>query len=459
MSLDPRCSMLAGAFALALALPGCNFDQQGIPPEPATLNFPLALALSPEDTPRHLFVVNSNFDLRFNDGTLMALDLEAINDEIDAAPALPDERDPCGTVALGPCQFDDISRFIAQEAGEVGIGSHGDGLAVAPNGRRLYIPSRSSQDLTFVDFNPDQGTFFCEAEDVGGDVDRCAESFRTGGEGGVTSERELVLDGDPVDVAAGNLADIGGADRGFALLALREGQVALFVEEDSGSSTVPTLTHILEGFPENLVTLSMQPGTGVGWMTSATTSALARVGIAVDPENPLRSYLYDAGAVRLGGIDDGQDNRDLAFDPDAPGERAFVLSRRPESLVELDLTRRGLNASDVAIDEIYEVGAGPSRLALADIGGRRYAIASTFDARKLFFFDVERGTEVGLVAVLGGLSGPFAMVVDSARQRLYLADFSVSVIRVIDLEPLIQFEEPFLSATLGEPAPVEGFGS
>lgn len=466
MSLDPRRSKLVWASlpGVVLALAGCNIDQQGIAPTRATLNFPIALGLSvpesPGAAPRHLFVVNSNFDLRFSDGTLMALDLDRVAEEIAGGPS----ADPsCGAPDMAepdrpPCEFEDLDRFLSDE---VAIGSHADGLAVGPRGERLYIPSRSNRNLTFVGFT---GTGFDCADDgeaeMVGEIRRCADLFRTGNDGEVTSERELELSGDPVDVAAGSLAEIGGGtDANFVLLALRNGRVALFVEERISERVVPTLVHIAEGFPDSLVTITMQPDTGIAWMTSAASAALGRVGIAVDPANPLRSFLFDAGSLRLGGLDDGQDTRDIAFDPNRPGERAFVLARRPESLVALDLTQSGLTASDVAIEDVYEVGAGPSRLALAEIGGRTYAIASTFDARKLFVFDVERGVETGLVAVIGGLSGPFAMAVDPERSFLYLADFSVSVIRVIDLAPLTDFEPPRLIATLGEPAPVTGFGN
>lgn len=453
-----RTRLAVATLGLLSALPGCNLDQQGIPPTPATLNFPIALGLSPAapgEAPRYLFVANSNFDLRFNDGTLMALDLDRVAAEVAGGPGADE---PCGRPPLPACQFNDIARFVASE---VGIGSHADGLAVAPGGGRVYVASRSGRDLTFVDFNPASGQLSCDQEGENG-VARCDELYRAGNEGEVTSLRQLELTGDPVDVVAGRLADIGGAgtDENFVLVALRDGRVALFVEE-SGGMRLPTLTHIAEGFPPSLVTLAMQPGTGIGWMTSAASAALARVGIAVDPSDPLRSFLYDAGAVRLGGLDDGQDNRDILFDPARPEERAFVLSRRPESVVSLDLARPGLTSADVAIENAYEVGAGPSRLALARVGGRDYVIASTFDARKLFIIDVERGVD-GLVAVVGGFSGPFALAVDPARPFLYVADFSISVIRVVDLSPLAARDPqltPFIAATLGEPAPVVGFGN
>jgi hypothetical protein len=432
---------LACAFAL---LAGCNLTQEGQAPGPGTLNYPIALALSeqrverPDGTlaPEYLFVVNSNFDLRFNTGSLQALDLEAV--------ALAIDEECGGGRADCVITLPDAAQGIV--ATEVGIGSHTDGISVGPGGRRIYLPVRSERNLVFVDFveTPEGVRFECDAERDEDDViPRCGEGAVAGVDP-VASERGLELDGDPVAVASGRLEDISdGVSGNFVLLALRDGRVALFI--DDLENEPPRLVHIASGFPENLVTMTLQPGTGIAWLTSAQTGQLGRVGIAIDESNPDRSFLFDAGSVSLGGIDDGEDLRDLQFAPSDPS-RAFVLSRRPPSVLTLQLDERGL--ADVEVDEIFEAGAGPSRLAPVEIGGRTFVLASSFDAQKLFAFDAE----VGLVSVLGGFSGPFELVYDAARQWVYLTDFTTSQIRIIDVEPLVrpQPEPPALLATLGE---------
>lgn len=423
--------------ACALTLAGCNFGD-GIAPPAATLNFPIAVALSPaaeDSAPRWLYVVNSNFDLRFSDGTLMAFDLDAI----DGALA------PCTESA--PCAFDDVTPFLASE---VGIGSHADGLAVSPGGTRLYIASRARRNLTFVNWDESAEELRCETSEDDDAFPSCVEQDAAQG-------RDIELDGDPVAVATGRLADIGGGEGNFVLLALREGSVALFIDDEGAAQTeAPQLVHVADGFPASVVTLTMQPGTGIGWLTSTTTNAIGRVGIAVDPVARDRSFLYDAGSLRLGGLDTGIDSRDLQFDPSRPTERALVLMRRPEAVVELDLTREGLNADDVAVADAFEVDAGPSRLAVERIGGRTYAFATTFDGRKMYVIDVTGGAPV---AVVGGFSGPFELMIDSARELAYVVDFSLSVIRIVDLSGLSQGEAPFIRATLGRPTPIEDFAN
>jgi hypothetical protein len=440
------------SLVLLFAHAGCTFDQAGTPPPPATLNYPIAIGLSaaaPGEEPSHLFVANSNFDLRFNEATLMAFDLSVVEQLILECEART-EADPCIITDLAPV----LSH-------EVGIGSHADALAVSPDGGRLYLPVRSTRSLTFVDWD---GARFgsvspprCDEEIQDSNITRCGEESRAG-LGAVATEREVLLEGDPIDVAVGRLEDVGGppGSGDFVLMATREGRVGLFLDQGE-----PELIDVADGFPPSAVTLTLQPGTGIAWMSNVGVRDLGRVAVAADPVDPARSFLFDFGRVRLGGVDDAQDTRDIRFDPAAPQTRAFVLARRPESVVELDLTRPGLTALDVAVGELYEIGAGPSRLAVGKVGGRTYAFATSFDARKLFVVDADYGS---LVSVLGGFSGPFEMALDADRviageswPLLHVVDFTTSVVRVVDLQPLLRGEPARLLMTLGEPTPVETF--
>ena len=445
----------AAWLACALSLSGCNLGEGGTDPTPATLNFPIALALSPAEgdaAPQLLYVLNSNFDLRFNDGTLMAFDLDTIAGTGDNEGMIADCTED------EPCTFEDLSQV---RLSEVGIGSHADGLAVSPGGRRIYIASRARQNLTFV--NSTDGQLECDQDD-GEESEPVPSCSDVDAGDAIAMEREIELDGDPVAVATGSLADIGGAagsDESFVLLGLRDGNVALFIDDEGATAMEPPeLVHVASAFPGlpanqvSVVTLTMQPGTGIGWLTNAFSATIGRIGIAVDPVAADRSFLYDAGSVRLGGIDTGDDTRDLQFDPASPEERAFALTRRPEAVVELDLTRMGLNAGDAAVDDLFDVGAGPSRLAVGTIGGRSYVLASTFDNRKIYVIDATAGAPV---AVVGGFSGPFELVIDSARELAYVTDFSLSVIRIVDLSPLTTGGAPFIRATLGKPTPIETF--
>ncbi|MCB9591380.1 MAG: hypothetical protein H6719_01500 [Sandaracinaceae bacterium] len=449
------------ALLASIGAAACNFSQAGLDPTPTTMNFPIAIELFQPDPAAadasHLFVVNSNFDLRFNTGSVQAIDLARVNDLL--ASECGGGGEDC---VLDRLTFIDDNRADMHPVilDEVGLGSHADGLALRPSDqRRLYFPVRSTRDLTSIDFDPASG-FTCDqsyrAEVEPGtarwdaaDIPRCSDAHRVTRREAVANERELDLTGDPVAVAVVPSLDVGSTEVGdFLLMALRDGRVALFLDDGSGAS--PELLHIADGFPNNLVTLTMEPGTGVGWLTAVGTNEIARVGIVVDSGTPSRSFVYDGGRLRLGGIDDGQDSRDIQFHPQRP-DTAFILSRRPESVIEVDLQRRGLTNMDFGLRAVFEVGRGPSRLVTTVIDGRTFVLASCFDAQRLFIIDAEVGA---LVAVVGGFSGPFETVIDPHANRLYMVDFSVSVIRVLDISPLASGGVPTLIGTLGNLTPV-----
>lgn len=417
------CALIAG---------GCTFS--GLDPTPATMNYPFALGMDRDGS--HLIVVNSNFDLRFNQGTVQAFDLELVAAEVGRSDCTQED----------PCTIDDLTPFLTDE---VAVGSHAQGLARSPDRDRFYLPVRSDVNLTFLDWNGD--TFDCGSEDeTDNGIPICGESHRRGNEEGVASDRQLSLDGDPVGVVAGRLSDAGGGDGDFVMLAAREGSVALFIDQDEGAGTAPELVHIVQDLTEGLVGLRLQPNRGIAWATNVTDSHVDRVAIEVDPENPNRSFLYDFGRLEVDGLDDGTDSRDVEFHPARPEEQAFVLSRRPEAVVTFELGAE----SATKLGNLYEVGNGPSRIEAAQLDGTTYVFASCFNARRLFVIDVDHGA---LIATLGGFSGPFDLLVDQARNLLYLADFTTSVIRVIDLAPLAIGDAPVHIATLGVPTPPPSF--
>ena len=76
----------------ALALLGCNLENKGDLPPKSTLYFPNAIALSPHDAttpPAHLFVANSNFDLRYRNGTILTLSLDRLDEQLALCPPAP----------------------------------------------------------------------------------------------------------------------------------------------------------------------------------------------------------------------------------------------------------------------------------------------------------------------------------------------------------------------------------
>ena len=79
----PRRSYVGGLLGLAAiaVLGACNLHQQGVTPPKNRIFFPGGGIVAPEG--RWLYVVNSNADLRYNAGTVAAVDLDAIRGDYD----------------------------------------------------------------------------------------------------------------------------------------------------------------------------------------------------------------------------------------------------------------------------------------------------------------------------------------------------------------------------------------
>jgi len=78
-----RRSLVPWSFAAAAVLGACNLHNEGVSPPEAALSYPIAVALSREPSPqapRFLYVANSNFDLRYNAGSVHTYDLNKLDE-------------------------------------------------------------------------------------------------------------------------------------------------------------------------------------------------------------------------------------------------------------------------------------------------------------------------------------------------------------------------------------------
>jgi hypothetical protein len=464
----------ASGLLLAAALAGC-FENPGVEPPPAELNFPVATVApsTPDGGPSHLFVANANFDLRYNSGTLQSYDLEAVDrcafeegcSVAEGCVIVPDEQ----TAEPRSDQVLDVRRCEGLVDGEVLIGSFVSGLTTSPDGRRLYLSVRSDATLTYVDV-VGGGGLDCGGAGV---PHRCDESFRRGDEA-IANDRGLQLPAEPTGLLAGELSDLAllgvpspdTEERRFIMMSHRGGEASLFLEFEEGGSVAPQLVDVLTGLPQDLGGVELVPESGLAWMPSTTAPEVTRVGVAVNANDAGFSLLFDAGGLALSGLATGQggDVRDVAVDPRPGVNRAYALTRSPEALLFIDLERTG--PSRLAIDDVVDVCPGPSRVELLELPlesgpPEPLALVSCFNSRELYIIDLELRE---LVGVVGGLSGPFDLAVDLPRRRVYVPDFSTSVIHVIDLAPLVTclsggrtgMDEcsPQTVATVGRPRPV-----
>ncbi len=434
---------LLGMCLVALLAAACN--QEGAAPPVGRVNFPAAIGISPNG--EHLVVVNSNFNLAFNAASVLTFSIDPLLETI--RPACADvplsERDECGVIPSEDPDPGDLPERISPANGllvdAVQIGSYADGLSQASIGEltRLYIPVRSDANLTHIDLG-DDGRMNCgPGEELGRD---CDEAHKNGVDESATA-RGIELPTDPIGVFAGPLSDVvtsGEAELGnYVLMAHRDGRASLFFDRLVGGEAKPALIHTLEGLPENLVDVRMNPMSRLAWVPSTTQPLVGRVGIAYDGAvgETERSYLFNAGSLALRNLDTGTgsagDIRVIRFDPREGNERVHMLARSPNAMLtaEVDRTTNRLNVISAA-----GVGSGPSRLEVHEFPeiGRTLAFVSCYNSRDLWVVDVDSGNLVGVVR---GLGGPFELVVDVGRSVAFITDFRSSAVRIIDLAPML----------------------
>lgn len=517
-------SMSWARAALLLApLWGCNLDNPGVSPPRGKLAYPIAVELSTERNdagePRYLYVANSNFDVRYNAGSLQSYDLNALADELrerrcreitalgangagdpsggdaseggaadageldagapdggesdggeldggledgsvgDAGESmgLPsvdlDAGDPFGSLAnrgtprgvlcdgrdppgFNACCFDDNSQFLHSE---LRIDSFATGLALRPDGRRLYVPMRGANDVLYVAVN--DGELSC-----GKDNGRCLRAARERN----PDAPDESFPTQPTAIAVGTLADLGvtgsrAVDR-FIATAHERGELSFFTE--SGKNA-PILQDVSAG-PNRTVratSVTVDPTHRLLYVTSVGQTVIQRFGLRPRGDGVERDVLVPSTNVFLSGLSSNEDLRDLVIDSEDPTMLYALVRGVLESVVFLRLDSTTL--SEARVVGATRVPAGPSKMIQATLGGRRLLFVSCYSARVIFIIDVESRRPVQVVR---GLAGPFETVVDEARELMYVADFGASVLRVVDLEGVADRTKtaPRIIATLGK---------
>jgi DNA-binding beta-propeller fold protein YncE len=520
--MPPRLPRPAHWFLLAplACLLACNLDDPGDAPARATLYFPTAVEVSTGTSPRFLYVLNSNYDYRWSDGSLQAFDLDYVDTviaecdehrvcyedcvvDLQACTGVCGDAHPCPSNCMGDpdceaecdvraecldacgsregcedrCEWQGDCSISAEDAlvDEALVPTHGTALALAPDGERLYLTSRTVRALTFVDVD--------ESADGDAVLDcgegRKCDAYYQRGVDNTESQRRTEVPADPVGIITGARQDLvlegdpAVVDGNYIMMAHRGGAVSLFLEvEDDANPGVrppPDLVHVRTGLLPDVTHIAYDANTRYTYLTTRQTvvdrleaKQLSRVSVVWDEADPRASFVYEAGVLLLDGVSLGRETRALQFvDPQssaagAAAGHAMVISRLPPALLTVDVENEA-SPGHATVLRTTEVSTGPSRLMLGVVDGVELAFVSTFTARQIFIID----TATGLVrSIVPNLSGPFEIALDAGRRRLYVADFSSSVIRVVSLADVTNraADGPTtarLEATLGEPRVVQ----
>lgn len=435
-----RVTTLVGVVALS----GC-FNNPGLEPPTEELNFPGPIKLADltadaTDAPTHLLVANTNFDLAYNGATLQSYDLAVLDANIVQSCLGLDDPARCAIVPEGArsgMEVDPGALTLVRVPGlltsEVIIGSFADGITLSPDGRLAYLPSRGDADLTYVELD-EGGGLRCGGEGR----HRCDDAHRT-----IATElidaRDLELPNEPVDVIVGSLTELGrpASDGNYAMLLHRGGAVTFLTH--GGAGTQPRAIDVLEedaNLGSGLATLTRDPASGLFYVARSSTTVVPRVGVALDAASPglEDAQVIASPPVTVSGLASALVTvRQVLFDPRtvAPFEgRTYALLASPSALVVGRVNER----NELAVEEIIDLGDQPSRADLFEIGGKTLIAVSCYASRDLYFVDADR---LRVIGVIRGFSGAFEIAFDAPRERLYVSDYRVSVIRFVDLAPLV----------------------
>jgi DNA-binding beta-propeller fold protein YncE len=408
--------------ALALAsLSGCPSEGTGAAPPLDSFHYPVSVSVLDAGPagPRVLYVVSSNFDLRYNRGTVLAIDLNKLGDRVDGP--VGDAIDPEHGYVL-------IDSFA-------GLAAQYQPVGAAAEARTLFVPTRANNLLYVVDASGAQ--LSCRGT---GGQDCLAQ--------GISLEQGNQIAQDPFATA------ISGHD--LYVTHLRRPTIG----EDSVDSVVVRMDAESPGTP-TFFSIGPAPSEGI----TATPAGLYFTGRALrDSLQPLRrlsdSTVSDAGIESSTRI---KETRGIAVSSD--GTRLYVATRgtRTETYSELLPAEGpdGLLIVDISADPLtgeprnqplgfVSMPEGASRIhVMARPGaGDLVAVACT-DSNMVALYDADLGEVVGLVQ---GTVEPFdiaSIALGASGRRLYVASFGNHTVDVIDIPDMARPGEAKLVGKLG----------
>ncbi|MFP6686437.1 MAG: hypothetical protein VB934_17085 [Polyangiaceae bacterium] len=210
---------LAITFAISLLASGCFTNADGQKPSAEEMFFPTGLAMS--FAGRVLYIANSDFDLRYSGGSVLALDLKQLRGDVApvaaelgagnssevACAAAGRESNANPWLNPGPCSAFPLAPYVRASAL---TGAFASGLLhlkdEATNRARLFAPVRGDPSVTFFEVEDDsqlgpndEPSFLlaCDTDDAG----FCGDEHRIGRD----PERNLrgvQLPADPIGIAA-----------------------------------------------------------------------------------------------------------------------------------------------------------------------------------------------------------------------------------------------------------------
>lgn len=405
-------------------LAGCFSNQEGVKPSLTELHFPTAAGITPHG--RYLLIANSNFDLAWEMGTLIMVDLDRVESMIGDCP-----EEGCEP-------FEEYSDFAIEDE-TVLIGSYASFLSLSPGGKRIYLTVRGTNSLTVVNLNEEGGA---------GEKLSCfgySDSSRK------CDFRHVISRGETVNLPSDPYAVNSDIEGWVFVSHLTSNRVTIFSvdpEVDIERDIPPQLLYVDSSFPDSVSSIRKHPEVDLFYATSRNSNSVVAfrfVWDSLDYENEPR--IYYGPPIRIDGLMYGDDAREIDFSKD--GKRAFISNRSPNSLIIADTEPGASGWPGNEVIGVVPLDQGPSLVKVWEPEGhdRTYVYATCYNADRIYVIDPFLRTKIDTIATG---DGPHAVVTDSYRNLGYIVNFIESTISVVDLNPESTLFNR-IRATLGKP--------
>jgi hypothetical protein len=465
-----------------IAALSCADDIPGVDPVMDEVYFPIGITTVPSAAGRDglVVVLSSNFDQRFNAGTLIALSVDGL---FAMAPPIPEDAPPAYADALGAARVDAIR--VQSFGGDIVYVPVAGGTLPEPG--RIFVAARGRNQVLMVRVTPDADTasgarvFACGNPDVDplAGID-CTVAHVSGT--GFADPFPLAHAPPTVDrptdlVAIGHISGRTDRDTVFGAVALAD--VSMFdrrvaaemAGEDLPNAVVPTVIPSFGG-ASGLAYVGDVPGFADTFVASGFRTA---------PELVLQSF--QAGRVAVSCEDDGGcsigqvcssgvcearpfalfEGEKLRLDVEISGAETRALAvvpaaRRAYASVRFPAAGNSSNSGVAVIDledgafrllAVLELGEELQRPFVREANGRRLLYVGDIRRDKVYVVDVTTDSPV-LVQEIGGrasrtidgepvqvslLDGPsqIAFITRDARTLAIVTNFANSTLAVIEV--------------------------
>jgi hypothetical protein len=435
-------------FVFFTVFSGCIPDTGGIDPPGDELIFPVGLAMTHNSS--FLLAVNSNFDLEYNSGTLVGMEINLLDQYMDLASLDPAMLAyDCSDTTVSEVSPDDNYCFVymehlIRETETVRVGAFASDLIITPSGDHVIIPVRGERAITLVD-----------VDETGPDILSCSQGadLKCDNLHKVTKDNDLTLPIEPYKVSALEYIEEnpdGAATRttmGFATH-LAGGEVSLFsistapFLEDGGvgkDSLTAELLGVIDGVVEGASGLAVNTEKKHIYVAGRHDPQphVAVLQVITDSQNgtlTTNPWFNQTNSINL--TDEmygGTNARGIAVTSD--GHRAFMVTRTPDAMVELDLDNYAMTdtvtvCKEPSVLELYEDDNGTTDT----FDDKVYAFVLCFFTGQVYIID----TSVMLTEVRVTGAGPQAIAFDHKRKLAYIANFRESTVTVIQAVPPFQ---------------------